>query len=137
MVARNSPQRGTPRQANRPAGGLRLVVEAPTSDCCVVAPSGEIDAHTSPDLREAIDEQLLDARVRRLVVDLSRTTFLDSSALGVLIATLKRMGERGGRLAVVEPPPTLRRIFEITALDRVLELHPSREAALRTAAASS
>src|SRR5260221_3175822 len=114
-----------------------MTVEDLTPDCRIVAPSGEIDAHTSPDLREAILEQLVDAKVRHLVVDLSRTTFLDSSALGVLIAALKQMRERGGRLDVVEPPSMVRRIFEITALDRVLALHVSREAALRTAAASS
>jgi len=96
----------------------------------VVTPYGEVDAHSAPSLRQAISDELLDPGVRHLVVDLSRTTFLDSSALGVLIGAFKRMRERDGRLDVVQPPPALRRIFEITALDRILSLYESREQAL-------
>jgi anti-sigma F factor antagonist len=105
-------------------------VDAPADRCRVVTPHGEVDAHSAPALRQAISDQLLDAGVTQLVVDLSRTTFLDSSALGVLIGAFKRMRERDGRLDVVQPPAALRRIFEITALDRILSLYESREQAL-------
>ena len=105
-------------------------IDAPSSGSRVVTPRGEIDIHTAPALRLTIAEALADPAVDRLVVDLSQTTFLDSSALGVLIGALKRMREREGRLGIVEPPSSIRRIFEITALDRVLDLHPDRDAAL-------
>ena len=105
-------------------------VEAPTADCRIVTPRGEVDAHNAPALRQAISDLLENPAVRHLVMDLSRTTFLDSSALGVLIGALKRMRERDGRLDVVQPPKAIRRIFEITALDRVLDLRESREQAL-------
>ncbi len=104
-----------------------VTVDAPWPGCRVVTPVGEIDAHTAPGLREQLIGQLADASLRHLVVDLSRTTFLDSSALGVLIGALKRMRERGGRLDVVQPPLAVRRIFEVTALDRVLDLRDSLE----------
>jgi anti-sigma B factor antagonist len=96
----------------------------------VVVPTGEIDAHTAPALRQAVANQLADPAVTHLVVDLSGTTFLDSSALGVLIGSFKRMRERDGRLDIVQPPPELRRIFEITALDRVLPVAETHAAAL-------
>jgi anti-sigma B factor antagonist len=110
-----------------PAG---LAVETPEAGCRLVAPAGEVDAHTAPDLRRCLQETLEDAGVSRLVIDLSATTFLDSSALGVLVGALKLMRSRGGRLDVVMPAPALRRIFEITALDRVLPLHETRALAL-------
>ena len=108
-------------------------VYAPNALCRVITPSGEIDAHTAPALRLAVADQLVDPAVTHLVVDLSRTTFLDSSALGVLIGAFKRMRERDGRLDIVQPPPELRRIFEITALDRILPLWESRDLALSSA----
>jgi anti-sigma F factor antagonist len=96
----------------------------------VLTPYGEVDAHTAPGLRRAVADQLDDPDVTQLVIDLSRTTFLDSSALGVLIGAFKRMRERDGRLDVVQPQGPVRRIFEITALDRILSLYESREDAL-------
>ena len=109
-------------------------VETPSEGCRLVAASGEIDAHTAPRLRERVHGVLAEAGVRHLVIDLSGATFLDSSALGVLIGALKRMGEREGRLDIVVPASPVRRIFEITALDRVFALHETRASALGSAA---
>jgi anti-sigma B factor antagonist len=112
-----------------------LPVEAPREGCRLVAPSGEIDAHTAPHLRECIQRILAEPGVEHLVIDLSGTTFLDSSALGVLIGARKRVGELEGRLDIVLPSSHLRRIFEITALDRVLALHETRASALASVVA--
>jgi anti-sigma B factor antagonist len=109
---------------------LGLDLDTPNAHCRVLAPYGEVDAHTAPELRQAVAVHLADPAVTQLIVDLSRTTFLDSSALGVLIGAFKRMRERDGRLDVVQPAAALRRIFEITALDRILSLYESREEAL-------
>ena len=105
----------------------------------VVAPRGELDAFTAPELRTELHQLIEGSRAERLVVDLTSVTFLDSSALGVLVGALRRLRERGGELHLVEPPPLARRIFAITKLDTVLELHATRELALAAAvrAASS
>ena len=110
-----------------------LGVETPSNGCRIVAAGGEIDAHTAPRLRERIHEVLAEPGIDHLVIDLSSATFLDSSALGVLVGALKRMREVDGRFDVVLPTSPLRRIFEITALDRVLALHETRAEALSTA----
>lgn len=112
---------------------LPLGVETPSNGCCVVVAGGEIDAHTAPRLRERIHEVLAEPGIDHLVIDLSNATFLDSSALGVLVGALKRMREVDGRFDIVLPTSPLRRIFEITALDRVLALHETRAEALSTA----
>lgn len=103
----------------------------PSAGCVVLTPKGEIDAYSAPLLRDRITDAL-EPGVIRLVVDLSRTTFLDSSALGVLVGALKRMRERDGTLHIVVPPPEIRRVFEITNLDRVFDLHDSLASALRS-----
>jgi anti-sigma B factor antagonist len=114
-------------------GGLPLEIETPRPGCTIVSAAGEIDAHTAPQLRERIHGLLARGDVRHLVIDLSGATFLDSSALGVMIGALKRMSEAEGRLDIVLPTSPLRRIFEITALDRILALHETRDEALGSA----
>jgi anti-sigma B factor antagonist len=103
----------------------------------VVSPAGELDAFTAPELRSELHGLLADVSAKRLVVDLTAVTFLDSSALGVLVGALRRLRERGGELHVVQPRPTVRRIFELTALDAVFTLHASRDEALAAARASA
>jgi anti-sigma B factor antagonist len=96
----------------------------------VIAVAGEIDIFTAPDLRAAV-VQAIDAGARGLVIDLSETRFLDSTALGVLIGALKRLRTIGGRLVIVNREPTTARTFEITGLDQTLEIVETREAALQ------
>jgi anti-sigma B factor antagonist len=105
-------------------------VGSPSDGCRIVAAGGELDLHTVPQLRERLHAVLAEPGITHLVIDLSEATFLDSSALGVLVGALKRVKEAGGHLDIVLPTSPLRRIFEITALDRVLVLHETRAEAL-------
>lgn len=95
----------------------------------VVAVRGEADLHTAHELRSAIAEAI-DGGATMLVVDLSETTFIDSMTLGVLLGAVKRLRPAGGRVSVVCTDANIRRIFEITLLDRVFALHERRETAL-------
>jgi anti-sigma B factor antagonist len=95
----------------------------------VIAVTGQADLHTAPELRETIAEAI-DNGARRVVIDLTDATFIDSMTLGVLLGALKRLSPLSGELAIVCPDHHLRRVFEITSLDRVLTLTDSRSAAL-------
>jgi anti-sigma B factor antagonist len=68
----------------------------------VVHPAGEVDLAVAPELRETILEAMTQDHARRLAIDLSQVTFLDSSGISVLIMALKLMRERDGQLAVLE-----------------------------------
>ena len=102
----------------------------------VVAPAGELDAFTAPELRSELHRLLEDPSTGRLVVDLTAVTFLDSSALGALVGALRRLRERHGELYVVQPRPTVLRIFEVTGLDSVFTLQATRDDALAAAGAA-
>lgn len=98
-------------------------------ELAVVDVQGEADLHTAHELRAAIMDAI-DGGATSLVIDLSEATFIDSMTLGVLLGAVKRLRPVGGRVSVVCTDPNIRRIFEITLLDRVFELHESRDAAL-------
>jgi anti-sigma B factor antagonist len=93
----------------------------------VVTVSGELDAYDAPDLTAALDHAGAD---EPLVADLTAVSFMDSTALGVLVRVVRDRDQRGARTRVVLPLGTARRIFEITTLDRVLPVSSSREEAL-------
>lgn len=107
--------------------GIR--VENLGSDGAIVAVAGDADLYSAPELRDRLTS-LLDDGVRYVAVDLSETTFVDSMTLGVLLGAVKRLRTSGGRLEVIVPRPDIRRIFEITMLDRVFDLHATRDQAL-------
>jgi anti-sigma B factor antagonist len=100
----------------------------------VVTVHGQADLHTASQLREAMADAV-DRGAVSLVVDLEEATFIDSMTLGVLLGAVKRLRPFGGGLSIACPDPHIRRIFEITLLDRVFELYPSRSAALEGATA--
>jgi anti-sigma B factor antagonist len=95
----------------------------------VIALGGEVDLYTAPEFKERMVE-LIEAGKRRIVVDLSDATFIDSTTLGVLVGGVKRLRPVGGSLALVCTDENITKIFEITGLDRVFPIHPTRDAAL-------
>jgi anti-sigma B factor antagonist len=98
----------------------------------VIAVHGQADLHTAPALRDALSEAIDDG-APGLIVDLSDATFVDSMTLGVLLGAVKRLRPSGGALAIVCRSPHIRRIFEITLLDRVFDLHETLDSALAAA----
>ena len=103
-------------------------------DTHVVAVTGEIDLFTAPEFKQRMSD-LIDACRSRLVVDLSETTFIDSSSLGVLIGAHRRLKLRGGSLRVVCDNEAIAKTFKITGLDGVFTLAPTVDAALSDDAA--
>jgi anti-sigma B factor antagonist len=99
------------------------------ADTHVIELGGEIDLYTAPEFKERMI-QLIDAGKKRIVVDLTKATFIDSTTLGVLVGGVKRLRPTGGALALVCTDQNITKIFEITGLDRVFEIHGSRDEAL-------
>ncbi|HEV2999461.1 MAG TPA: STAS domain-containing protein [Solirubrobacteraceae bacterium] len=95
----------------------------------VVAVRGEIDLFTAPELKKTLQEAI-EGGATRVVVDLSETTFLDSTALGVLIGTVKRLRSRDGSLVIVNTDANIAKTFEITGLDQIFTILDTRDAAV-------
>ena len=99
----------------------------------VVVLSGEVDIYTAPRFKECMLE-LLDTGVERLVVDLSGVTFIDSTALGVLIGGLRRVHDVDGAMVLVVTTSVVERVLSITGLDQVFAIQATRAAAVEALA---
>lgn len=106
-----------------------LTEENLDSDRHVVAVRGEIDLFTAPDLKTML-LAAIDSGKSRIVVDLSETTFLDSTALGVLIGAVKRLRARDGMLTLVNTDANIAKTFEITGLDQIFQISATRDEAI-------
>jgi anti-sigma B factor antagonist len=95
----------------------------------VIALTGEVDLYTAPELKTQMLEVIANG-AKDVVVDFTHTTFIDSTTLGVLVGGVKRLREKGGRLSIVCSDRNITKIFEITGLDRVFTIYPTRAEAL-------
>jgi anti-sigma B factor antagonist len=99
-----------------------------TPDTGVVSVEGELDLSTAPRLKWALID-LLESAHNRIVVDLSLTGFLDSTALGVLMGVKRRL-DSDARLAIVCVRPNVLKIFEFAGVDGAFAIFPTLEGAL-------
>jgi len=100
-----------------------------TAGWTVVSVHGELDVATSPTLRERLIGLVGDGSTR-LVLDLEAVDFLDSTGLGTIVSALKRARTHGGDLRLVCTEARIRRLFEITGLDKAVPLHASIDDAI-------
>ena len=102
----------------------------------VISLAGEVDLYTAPEFKQQLLEVIGEGG-KDVIVDFSDTTFIDSTTLGVLVGGVKRLRAQDGRLSLVCSDRNITKIFEITGLDRVFTIYPTRDEALAKTGASS
>jgi anti-anti-sigma factor len=90
--------------------------------------SGEIDLHTAQSVRDAALAALRQHGAT-LRIDLREVPFMDSTGLEVLLATRRRAQLEGGSLTLVGPTPAVRRVIEVTGLDKLFPIAPDEPGA--------
>jgi anti-sigma B factor antagonist len=102
----------------------------------IISLAGEVDLYTAPEFKQQLLE-VIGQGARNVVVDFSDTTFIDSTTLGVLVGGVKRLRTNDGQLSLVCSDRNITKIFEITGLDRVFTIYPTRNEALEQITSSS
>jgi anti-sigma B factor antagonist len=105
--------------------GVVVRDERVAPDTWLIAVEGQVDLYTAPELKSAT-LHAIDAGAKDLVVDLTETSFMDSTGLGVLVGAMKRVQPLGGSISIVCPDRHLRRLFEIAGLTSRFEFHDRR-----------
>ncbi len=96
---------------------------------CLVSAGGELDAATASELHQKL-EALLTGGKPKVIVDLKDTGFIDSSGLAMLVRAFKHARAAGGTLALAGLQPTVRKVFELTRLDKAFDIYRDRADAL-------
>jgi len=106
-----------------------IKTEQLSDESYVIALTGEVDLYTAPEFKQQLLEVIGNGG-KQVIVDFTNTTFIDSTTLGVLVGGVKRLRTNDGQLSLVSTDRNITKIFEITGLDRVFTIYPSRDDAV-------
>lgn len=99
-------------------------------DAVVLAVRGEVDMHNAPQLRNEVMQVLNKTKPKKLVVDLAQVSYMDSSAIAVLVESLKILHRAGGKVCLLNLQPRVKGILEISRLNAVFTICKDEQEAL-------
>lgn len=98
-----------------------MLCSARCGDQLIVQLNGELDHYSAQSIRRDLDTMLSDPGIKRLILDFSRLTFMDSSGIGVILGRYRIMRDRGGMLYVSRMNTHIARIFHMSGMERVIK----------------
>ena len=108
---------------------MELAVEKVGDVAVVEIPVDELDASNTGELKHDI-APVLEANTK-LVIDLSRLRFVDSSGLGAILSCLRQLSSKGGDLKLSGMQKQVRAVFELVRMHRIFDIYGTREEAVR------
>lgn len=96
----------------------------------IVRLSGELDHHTSNEVKEKVERAIEEGDSRHLLLSLKDLSFMDSSGLGVVLGRYKLITGRGGSMIVCDANPSVYRLFEMSGMFKILAFEPNEQLAL-------
>ena len=91
---------------------------------------GDIDLANSPEVRKALLKELRESRVPRVVMNMSRVRYIDSSGVAPLVEGLKASRDVGSRFILFGLSPAAREVLQLSRLLKIFEVHDTEEQAL-------
>lgn len=85
---------------------------------------GEIDHHSAAGVREEIDRNIFFYRPEKVVLDLSKIGFMDSSGLGLILGRYTKIKDLGGEMALENPSEEILKILQLAGVDKLFGLKP-------------
>lgn len=116
--------------------GLTSIFEV-KEDVLIVRLSGELDHHEAEKLRSKWQNILYENPVKHVIVNLKQVTFMDSSGIGVILGRYKEVVQLGGKMIVCSVTPSIKRLFEMSGLFKIVHLEESEQFALSTLGVAS
>ena len=99
----------------------------------IVSVTGDIDQHNAASIREQIDMRISHENVRKVIFDFTGLDFMDSSGIGIIIGRYKLMKAINGEVCIVVKKPTLRKLLELSGVQRIALICASLSDAMKSA----
>lgn len=93
--------------------------------------AGDIDLSSSPEVRKTLLRELRTSRTPRVVLNLEKVRYIDSSGVASLVEALKASRDIGSRLMLFGLTPIARDVLQLSRLLKIFEIYESEEQALR------
>ena len=105
----------------------RVCVEPGEDGSCRFFLRGELDHHSVKEIREVIDQKLIDYRPLQVMMDLRDVSFSDSAGLGLMLGRYTRIRDYGGSLTLVNVPEDFMKILRLAGADRLFVIKGSQK----------
>lgn len=92
-------------------------------DIMIVDLTGELDHHCAEEIRSRIDDWIDRYNCRKVILNLSGVTFMDSSGIGVVIGRYKKLSLKNGKICVTEINEAIKRVFDISGLFKIVRYY--------------
>lgn len=109
--------------------GFSIEIEELQQKGVLIALFGEVDLYSAPELKKELFGAISDG-AKEVIVDFSKATFIDSTTLGVLVAGVKRIRAKDGRLSLICSNRHITSVFDITGLNRSFPMYPTKAEAI-------
>ena len=109
---------------------LKIESKQVDKEMVVIDLEGDMDVFTSPNLKETIIKLLKEGSIY-LLINLTKVGYMDSTGLGVLVGSLKRVREHKGEIGLISPHPRVQKILDITDLVTIFKIYKNEEEAIR------
>lgn len=107
---------------------LKLIGEKRTM---LVKINAELDHHIACRLRESVDAKIKGSNTKNVIFDFSRVSFMDSSGIGVIMGRYKITRILGGKVVIFGVKKQVRRIIEMSGIDKIIEITDTLDEAMR------
>ncbi|RLL48152.1 anti-sigma F factor antagonist [Oceanobacillus piezotolerans] len=116
--------------------GLQSTFEV-REEVLIVRLSGELDHHAAESLRDKWKDMMYSTSIRHVILNLENVTFMDSSGIGVVLGRYKEVLQLGGEMVVCSITPSIKRLFEMSGLFKIVRLEENEGFALETLGVAS
>ena len=99
-------------------------------DTLIIRLMGELDHHSAEEVRVKIDDRIDRDNIRKVILNFSGVTFMDSYGIGVVIGRYKKMKNRNGKLCVAEINRTVNKVFEISGIYKIIDVYGNIDEAI-------
>ncbi|MCK9216819.1 MAG: anti-sigma F factor antagonist [Firmicutes bacterium] len=100
------------------------------NEALIIKLFGELDHHSSDYIREKIDAEIADKNFKKIIIDVGNLNFMDSSGIGVMIGRYKQITSKGGKLAIANLNPQIKRIYDVCGLKKIIPSYKTNEIAI-------
>lgn len=97
----------------------------------IVHMAGELDHHSSEEVRNKIDDRIERGRIEKLIMDFSNVTFMDSSGIGVVIGRYKKLSIKKGIVCIANVKESVKRVFELSGMFKIINVYSNIDEAIK------
>ncbi|WP_234119309.1 anti-sigma F factor antagonist [Clostridium hydrogenum] len=93
------------------------------NDKLIISIIGELDHHSTDEIRNKIDDKIKSGGYKKVILDFSHVTFMDSSGIGVIIGRYKKLKLSNGVLCIANISNSVKKVFELSGLFKIINVY--------------